>query len=297
MVENAVLAKNKTTMIKKLLTICLLISGGSLMAQNPDVDAKVFGKGSLKKSKRVYIADFNVSQYIKTSASQTAGGGGAYAKMSVNFGGVDGAAYQKMLGEVYQEITQKFKSLGYEVLTNDEVKSKREEAVMFPEPGPSEKMVSGTVTGSVIRPNNILFSPAKSLIGGTFFNKVAKSVDAHAFHFNYAVNTVSFDRGSKFSKKASVAGEPSLWISGYSGAVSSDARGGATIYLKPYGTSDNSWVGPEGIYETSKNSKPWMGSAMGKYTLDVKQDEYLAALKKLLITASNQSIDAFQAEL
>jgi hypothetical protein len=283
--------------LKNLIGICLLFISGNLLAQNPNVDAKVFGKGSLKKSNKVYIADLKIAQYIQTSASQTAGGGGAYAKMSVNFGGVDGAAYQTMLEEVYKEISEKFKSLGYEVITNDEVKSKREEAVMFQAPGEPEKMVSGTVTGSVIRPSNVLLSPAKSSIVGTFFNKVAKSVDAHTFHFNYNVNTVSFDRGSKMSKKASVAGEPALWIDGYTGAVSNDARGGATIYLKPFGTSDLSWVGEGGISETSSNKKPWMGSSMGKYTLEVKQSEYLAALKNLLVTASNQTIDAFHAEL
>lgn len=283
------------TQLKTLLAICFFISWGNLNAQ--EVDSKTFGKGSLKKSKRVYIADLNVAQYVKTSADQSAGGGGAYAKMTVSFGGVDGAAYQGMLGEVYQEIASKFKSLGYEVLTNDEVKSKREEAVMFPEPGESEKMVSGTVTGNIIRPKDVLLSPAKSAISGTYYNKVAKSVDAHAFNFNYAVNTVSFDRGSKFSKKASVAGEPNLWIQGYIGVVSNDARGGSTIYLKPYGDGNLNWVGPSGIAETSKNSKPWMGSAMGKYTLEVKQEEYLAALKKLLIAASNKTIEAFHADL
>jgi hypothetical protein len=60
----------KTTMnkLKKLLKICLLISAGNLMAQ--EVEPKVYGKGSLKKSKKIYIADFNVTQYVQTSASQ-----------------------------------------------------------------------------------------------------------------------------------------------------------------------------------------------------------------------------------
>lgn len=276
--------------LKKLLTICLLISSGNLMAQ--EVDAKVYGKGSLKKTKKVYIADFNATQYIQTSASQTAAGGAAFAKVTVNFGGVDGNAYQNMLNEVYTEAVNKFKSLGYEVLTNEEVKSKREEAVMFTEAGTPEKMVSGTVIGNVIRPKNILFSPSKS-IGGTFYYKVAKSVDAHTFNFNYAVNTVSFDRGSKFGKKASVSGEPALWISGYTGAVSHDAKGGATIYVKAFGTEEKNWVGPNQIYQTSKNDKPWMGSSMGKYTLDINQDEYLMELKKLIQIATNKTIEAF----
>lgn len=281
--------------LRNLLAICLLITVANSMAQ--EVDAKTFGKGSIRKTKKVYIADLDVAQYVKTSADQSAGGGGAYAKMTVSFGGVDGTAYQNMLGEVYKEISQKFKSLGYEVLTNEEVKAKNSDAMMFSAPGESEKMVSGTVTGNIIRPNNALLCPSKGLIPGASFNKVAKSVDANTFHFNYAVNTVNFNRGSKFSKKASVAGEPNLWIQGYVGAVSSDAKGGSTIYLKPYGDGDLSWVGPNGISETSKNNKPWMGSAMGKYTLDVKQDEYLAALKKLLVNASTKAIDAFQADL
>ncbi|OAQ41874.1 hypothetical protein A5893_01785 [Pedobacter psychrophilus] len=77
--------------LKKLLTICFIISVGNLMAQ--EVEPKVSEKGSLKKTNKVYLADFNLTQYIQMAASQTAAGVETFAKVIVNFGGVEGTAY------------------------------------------------------------------------------------------------------------------------------------------------------------------------------------------------------------
>lgn len=77
----------------------LLAAAGSTYAQRIEtsVPYKVIKstKKTLQESKKVAIGYFGVSQTTQNSASSTAAGGGAFAKMTVNFGGVDVAAYQK----------------------------------------------------------------------------------------------------------------------------------------------------------------------------------------------------------
>src|SRR5690606_32473466 len=105
-----------------------------------------------------------------------------------------------------------------------------------------------------------------------------------------------FGRGSRFSTKASVNASPGLSLSGFCGATSSDIRGNCAIYVKQARGTDN-WAGPKGLYETSKNDMPWLGSSKGKYTIDIDQEKYLAAVKALASAALMKSIDNFHSAI
>lgn len=283
---------------KLLIVIALMACGLNSQSQELTVDVKMGGKGSFNKTKRVYIAAFDISQYIQTSQSSTAGGGSAFAKMTINFGGVDGNAYQAMVSEVYNSAVKKLSSLGYEVVGSDEAKSKLKEPEIFAEVGKPEKMVSGTVTGVIVRPKNVVLSPGRGMLFYNHYPKVAKMVDANTLYFLMTINTVDYGKSGRFSNKAKVSANPGLTVSGWMGAASFDGRGSAQASPKPYLRNESDdWVGPNGIYETSKNDMPWMGSSKGKYTLDVNETKYLAATKELLEKMVLSSIDAYHSEL
>lgn len=280
------------------IALLLFVSGIGANAQDLQLDTKVGGKGSWKKTKKVYISEFVINQYVQTSAAATAGGGGAYAKMTVNFGGVDGGAYQAMVAEVYQEAAKKLTSLGYEVVGSDEAKSRLKEPEVFAEVSKPEKMISGTVTGVTVRPKDAVLSPGRGMLFASHYNKVAKALEANTLYFMLNVNTVDYGKGSRFSKKASVNAAPGLTVTGWMGGVSFDVKGTAQVFPKP-GLREESedWVGAQGLYETSKNDMPWLGSSKGKYTLEVDQAKYLAATKTLLSKMTLACIDAFHNEL
>jgi hypothetical protein len=282
----------------KLIIALFLMSGFSLFAQELNIDAKIGGKGSFKKTKKVYIAAFDISQYIQTAQASTAAGGGAFAKMTVNFGGVDGDAYQAMVGEVYNATVKQLTSLGYEVVNSEEARSKLSEPEVFNEVSKPEKMISGTVTGVIVRPKNVVLSPGRGMLFANHYPKVAKQLEANTLYIMMSVNTVDFGKGSRFSKRASVNASPGLTVSGWVGGASFDGRGTAQVFPKPYLRNESEdWVGPNGLYETSKNDMPWLGSSKGKYTLQVDQAKYLAATKDLLLKMVQASIDAYHKEL
>ena len=272
--------------------------GFSSQSQELSIDAKIGGKGSFKKTKRVYIAAFDISQYIQTSQSSTAGGGSAFAKMTVNFGGVDGNAYQAMVGEVYNSAVKKLSSLGYEIVGSEEAKSKLKEPETFEEVSKPEKMISGTVTGVIVRPKNVVLSPGTGMFFANHYPKVAKALEANTLYIMMAVNTVDYGKSGRFTNKAKVNASPGLTVTGWMGAASFDGKGTAQVFPKPYLRNESDdWVGTNGIYETSKNDMPWLGSSKGKYTLEINETKYLAATKELLEKMILASIDAYHREL
>ena len=97
-----------------LLAAALLLASPALHAQSPTVKFSFFGGQKEQKTmKKVYVNDFRVQQVVQSAQSATAGNGAAYAKMTVNFGGVDGAAYQAAVQEVYDEVKARLTTLGY----------------------------------------------------------------------------------------------------------------------------------------------------------------------------------------
>ncbi len=285
-------------MRKLFIALVLLLSVISARSQELQIDAKVGGKGSFNKTKKVYIAAFDISQYVQTAQSSTAAGGAAYSKMTVNFGGVDGNAYQTMVAEVYDAAVKKLSSLGYQVISSEEAKSKLSEPEVFSTVGNPEKIQAGTVTAVMVRPRNVVLSPGKGILFANHYPKVAKNLNANTLYFMLNVNTVDFGKSGRFTKKASVNASPGLTVSGWMGAASFDAKGTAQVFPKPYLRHEaDDWVGANGLYETSKNEMPWMGSTKGKYTLEVDQPKYLAATKELLTKMVLASIDAYHKEL
>ncbi|WP_155977920.1 hypothetical protein [Pedobacter glucosidilyticus] len=121
--------------IKKILMICLLISGGSLMAQQIQLGEfkpkdTSFGLGKLKgKAKKVYIAAFNVNyqvynekQDFKQGGSTLGGGfkGDALAEISVGLDGLTNQDVQKITDKLYADYVAQLKSKGLTIVTADE---------------------------------------------------------------------------------------------------------------------------------------------------------------------------------
>ena len=131
----ALLKKTTMKQIKKILMICLLISGGSLMAQQIQLGEfkpkdTSFGLGKLKgKAKKVYIAAFNVNyqvynekQDFKQGGSTLGGGfkGDALAEISVGLEGLTNQDVQKITDKLYADYVAQLKLKGLTIVTADE---------------------------------------------------------------------------------------------------------------------------------------------------------------------------------
>ncbi|MDF3079161.1 MAG: hypothetical protein K0S09_3050 [Sphingobacteriaceae bacterium] len=289
--------------IKLLTTICLLVCWANLQAQNVDVKFQAMGgKGDQREAKRIYISDLAVKQLLQKKGTAKAGGGiggnMAYAHMTVNFGGVDPSAYQTMLTEVYDELCKKLTSLGYEVVGGDEAKAKVSKGaqVVNTVGEPSKDMYLGLIT--TIHPKDrVITYPANIITAGLFYPKVAKDLDAVVLAFNFAVDYINYDsNGGAFASKAKIQAAPNLVVSGSMNAAV--AKGGGVATVKPVRAEDD-WIGPEGIYQTSKSSLPQLfgmgaSSSSSKYTIDINEQKYLAHVKQFVLAAANASIDAWR---
>lgn len=277
------------------------------MAQTVTADFKPFGgKKEQRELKKVFISDFSVKQLVRKKGTAKAGGGiggdMAYAHMTVDFGGVEPAAYQQMLTEVYDDVTKKLTSMGYQVLTGEEVKGKTSKecnVVTSVEEPKGDMQLNAQVVK--IRPKDKMLCYTDNIItAGMFYPKVARDIDAIVLYFNYVVDYVGYGKsGGSFAMKAQIEAVPNLVVSGIMGTAVS--KGGGNSQIKPV-KADDSWVGPEGMYQTSKHKmSPLFGmgatSSSSKWTLDVDQAKYLAMVKSYLIAASIANIDAWQADL
>jgi hypothetical protein len=285
-----------------------MVCQANLMAQSVTADFKFGGgKKEQKETKTIHISDFSVSQLVRKKGTAKSGGGiggnMAFAHMTVDFGGVDPNAYQQMLTEVYDELGKKLTSLGYKVLTGDEVKSKTSrncEIVNTVEEPKQNNAVNAQVVR--IRPKDKLLCFTDNIISnGLMAAKVARDVDAIVLNFNYTIDYVNYGKsGGAFSKKAKIEAEPNLAFSGFMSTTVS--KGGGISYLKPV-KADDSWVGSEGMYQTSNRKvvSPLFGmgasSSSSKWTLDVDQAKFLSTVKSYLLAAANASVDAWQTEL
>lgn len=284
-----------------LPAIVLLATTSSVLAQRIEtaVPYKVIKstKKVMQESKKVAIGYFGVSQTTQNSASSTAAGGGAFAKMTVNFGGVDIAAYQKILQEGYNLAVKKLTALGYQVVKPEELAATGEETYV-PAESPEEYCAqSNTIRSVNIQPRVTQLTMDMTPLGSNPFMKKAKAVDAHLLNFVFGATAVSYDRGSRLGKKASVSGAPYLTFGGALN-VYPVGKGGSPFSItagSKEGVEDI--AGPEGISETSKNSKPWMGSNMGKYVLQVDEAKYLAAMRAFLNEAVEDCIARMQEEV
>ncbi len=290
-----------------LTTLVLVVCGACLKAQTVSADFRFMGgKADQKELKKVYISDLSVKQLVRKKGSARAGGGiggnMAYANMTVDFGGVDPGAYQQMLTEVYDEIGKKLSGLGYQVLSGEEVKgktSKDAQTVTSVEEPRNDLLIKAQVVK--VRPKDRILSFTDNMVGaGLYYPKVAKDIGAIVLTFNYVADYVSYDKsGGAFAWKAQIEAEPNLAISGT--MTTSVEKGGGVSNIKPVKAGDD-WVGPEGVYQTSKGKmSPLFGmgasSSSSKWTIEVNQDKFLSILKSHLLAAANASIDAWQANL
>ncbi len=116
-------------------------------------------------------------------------------------------------------------------------------------------------------------------------------------NFVFGATAVSYDRGSRLGKKATTSASPYLTFGGYLNTYPAVRLGSPAVISVGTKTGVEGFEGPEGIYETSKNSKAWMGSSIGKYALDVNQEKYLSLVREMLLQSVEKSIDRWHKEL
>lgn len=238
-----------------------------------------------KETKKVAIGYFQIAQTTTSSASQTAAGGGAYAKMSVSFGGVDPVAYQAIVKEGYDLAVKKLNDAGWEVLTSEQLKETGVETF--------EGTTVEDKTNTYYQAPVTLIKQDFSVLGYNSFLKRAKDLGANLINFTYGTSAVAFDRGSKFSKKASVEASPYLTFGGPMISYPI-ARNGSPVYIMA-GTKngETDFVGPEGLYETASRKSRYLGNAFGKYALDIDQQKYLAFIRTMLLKSVEESINTW----
>ena len=274
----------------KLIT-CALLLGISTSVYSQEIVIKTpYGLGgnlgkAYKPNKKVVIGCFQIAQTTTSSASQTAAGGGAYAKMSVSFGGVDPVAYQAIVKEGYDLAVKKLTEAGWEVLTPEQVKATGVE----------------TYEGTIAEDKTITYVQAPvtqvtqnwNALGYNSFMARAKELGANLINFTYGGTAVAFDRGSRYSKKASVNASPYLTFGGPMTSYPSIRNGSPATIMAGTKEGETDFVGPEGLYETSSRRSKYLGNAFGKYTLDIDQAKYLAFIRTMLLKSVEQSIETW----
>ena len=271
-----------------ILGISATLSAQEIVITTPYKIGNGAGK-TFKETKKVVIGCFQIMQVTTSSASQTAAGGGAYAKMSVSFGGVDPAAYQAIVKEGYDLAVKKLTEAGWEVLTPEQIKATGVE----------------TYEGKVAEDKSATYFQAPvtqvvqnwNAMGYNSFLSKAKQLGANLINFNFGATAVAFDRGSKFSKKATVEASPYLTFGGPMLSYPI-ARNGSPVYIMA-GTKqgETDFAGPEGLFETSSRKSRYLGNAFGKYTLDIDQTKYLTYIKTMLLTSVEKSVDTWIAAM
>lgn len=279
-------------MTSKTISIALVLllgMGAPLSAQEIAITTPYGIDGGAAKAhqetRKVVIGLFQIAQTTTTSASQTAGGGGAYAKMSVSFGGVDPVAYQAVVKEGYDLAVKKLTAAGWEVLTPEQLKATGVK----------------TLEGGIFEDKTITYFQAPttqvvqdwSALGSNSFMSKAQELKANMINFLYGTTPVTFERGSRFAKRASVEATPSLTFGG-SMVSYPIGRGGSPVSVNAgtkAGLTD--FVGPAGIYETSARKSRYLGNAFGTHTLDIDQAKYLAYMRTMLLTSVEKSIDTW----
>lgn len=116
----------------KLLTICLLVSTGNLLAQTlgefKPKETK-YGVNKAKGAKRIYIAGFSVNYQIynekedfKQGGSMLGGGykGDAKAQLSIGLTGLTDKQVQQVTDKLYADYIAQLKAKGFEIITADE---------------------------------------------------------------------------------------------------------------------------------------------------------------------------------
>lgn len=286
---------------KLFLTLLTFAISNCITAQEMEtkVPYKIGGgtQKAFKESNKVAIGYFGVAQTVQNSASSTAGGGGAFAKMTVNFGGVDINAYQAVVQEAYDLAVTKLKALGYVVMTPDELKATGEESYVPDNTPETFRHSSNTVQSIRVQPPVTQLEMDLTPLGSNPMMKKAKNINAHLLNFDFGVTAVGYDRGSKFSKKAKVSASPYLTFGGNLNTYPI-GKGGSPAVISVWskeGAED--FAGPQGLYETSSNDMPWLGSSKGKYILDIDQAKYLALVKGMLMQGVEKSIERWHKEL
>ena len=122
--------------LKNLITICLLLSAGNLMAQTlgefKPKETK-YGVNKAKNAKRIYISTFAVNYQIynekedfKQGGSMLGGGykGDAKAQLSIGLTGLSEQQVQQVTDKLYADYIAQLKAKGFEIISADEAGKK-----------------------------------------------------------------------------------------------------------------------------------------------------------------------------
>lgn len=258
------------------------------------------GHKVLAENKRIFIANFQVSQIIVANGKQT--GQANLAKMTIGMTPIDLKAYQALVDKMYQQLVDQLKAEGYTIVSDEEVaatefakKQHNGKSVfcMYVKEPSFYKDMNGNEVVNIYPTNKFLVANYSSVLG-TWPTKLGKAIDANALSIVMTINPVSFDGSRGRGKKgASIEARANMTVSTF--GLLSNERGGFGVWTTPVDGKDN-WVGPKGLTETDNNTDVF-GSVRGKYVLDVNQDTYLSEVEAVAGGISQGFVKALMKEI
>lgn len=252
------------------------------------------------ENKRIFIANFQVSQVVVANGKQT--GQANLAKMTIGMTPIDLKAYQAVVDKMYQQLVDQLKAEGYTIVSDEEVAAtefaqkqhngKSVFAMYVKEPS-FYKDINGNEIVNIFPTNKFMLANYSSVLGN-WPSKLGKAINANALSIVMTINPVSFDGSRGRGKKgASLEARANMTVSTY--CLLSNERGGFGVWTTPVDGKDN-WVGPKGLSETDNNTD-FFGSVRGKYVLDVNQDAYLSEVEGLAGGVSKGFVKALMKEI
>lgn len=300
----------------QLLSVLLVLLGFTAFSQDKDEQADYDwaqydfaphftlksggGHKIFAENKRIFIANFQVSQIIVANGKQT--GQANLAKMTIGLTPIDIQAYQASVDKMYQQLVEKLKAEGYTIVSDEEVAAtefakdthngKSVFAMYYKEPSYYKDMNGNEVVN--IFPTNKFFIANYGTVLGNWPSKMGKALNANVLSIVMTVSPVSFDGSRGRGKKgASIEARANMTVSTY--GLLSNERGGFGVWTSPVDAKDN-WVGPKGLTKTD-SSTDFFGSVRGSYVLDVNQDVYLSEVEAVAGGISKGFVKALMKEL
>jgi hypothetical protein len=258
------------------------------------------GKKTFAENKRIFIANFQISQVIVASGKAT--GVSNLAKMTVSMTPIDMVKYRALVDKLYNETKQRLIAEGYTIVSDEEVantefaKKEHNGKSIFCQYVP-EPVFAGDGNGNqyaYIWPTNKFIVVNTNSILGNWPSKFGKAINANAVSIALTINPVSFDGSRGGGRKgASIAAVANMTVAPW--CFASNERGGFGVWGTPVDGKAN-WVGPKGLTEAD-NKTDVFGSVRGTYVLDVNQDVYLSEVEALAGGMANGFLNALMKEV
>lgn len=258
------------------------------------------GKKTFDENKRIYIANFQISQIIVANGKAT--GVSNLAKMTVGMSPIDIAKYQALVDKLYEQTKARLVAEGYTLVTDEEVantefaKKEHNAKSIFcqyvPEPVFAKDASGNDIV--YIWPKNKFIVLNTNPILGNWPSKFGKAINANAVSITLIINSVSFDGSRGGGRKgASIEATANMTVAPW--CFASNERGGFGVWCTALDGKAN-WVGPKGMAESNSKTDVF-GSVRGTYVLDVNEEAYLAEVETVAGGMAKGYIDALMKEI